>query len=195
MDLIKEISKYGLTIEQYEECLQMIIDKKNNIKDLEWKDICNMYGLNISVDALRKANGTIFGGAFIAEYFKNKIVENDACNNLTHEDVDDLKNTFSETSINKDGTYSSSRLLVMNEMESKDPNFILKANGFDTSCWSIVSLRNNIRQVISKQDGVVTLYASFLTVKPVVDLTLEQIENFYKELVEKYPTPAVKKEE
>lgn len=69
----------------------------------------------------------------------------------------------------------------------------MKAHGFDTSCWKIVSLRNNIRQVISKQDGIVTLYASFLTVKPIIDLTVEQIEGFYKELVEKYPTPSVKR--
>lgn len=108
--------------------------------------------------------------------------------------IEKMQQTFkTETSINKDGTYSSNKLLVMNETDSKDVDFILKAHGFNTACWKLVSARNNIRQVISKQDGIVTLYASFITVKPIVNLTLEQIEGFYKELVEKYPTPEIKR--
>lgn len=108
--------------------------------------------------------------------------------------IEKMQQTFNtETSINKDGTYSSNKLLIMNETDSKDVDFILKAHGFDTACWKLVSARNNIRQVISKQDGIVTLYASFITVKPIVNLTLEQIESFYKELVDKYPTPEIKR--
>lgn len=191
MNLTDEISKLGLTSEQYEECIQLIIDKKNNINDIDWQEICNKYNLQISADTLRKANGTIFGGAFVAEYFNQK-------ENTTDKTVDDVienmqKSFNSETSINKDGTYSSNKLLVMNEEESKNPDYILKAHGFDTECWKIVSARNNIRQVISKQDGVVTLYASFITVKPIVDLTLEQIESFYQELLTKYPSPTIKR--
>lgn len=193
MDLINEISKAGLTSEQYEECVQLIIDKKNNINDIDWQEICNKYNLQISVDTLRKANGTIFGGAFIAEYFKEKFQES---NNNSIDEVDKVienmqKSFNTETYINKDGTYSSNKLLAMNETESKNPDYILNAHGFDTECWRIISARNNIRQVISKQDGVVTLYASFITVKPIVDLTLKQIENFYKELLVKYPTPKI----
>lgn len=191
MNLIDEISKAGLTSEQYEECIQLIIDKKNNINDIDWQEICNKYNLQISVDTFRRANGTIFGGAFIAEYFKNKPIKENT--DISENEIENIQRSFSETSINKDGTYSSNRLLAMNEAESKDQNFILKSHGFDTSCWKIVSLRNNIRQVISKQDGIVTLYASFLTVKPVIDLTIEQIEEFYKGLIEKYPTPIIKR--
>lgn len=89
-----------------------------------------------------------------------------------------------ETSINKDGTYSSKRLIEMNDTQSKDPSFILKAHGFDDS-WKIVSLKNNIRQVISKQDGTVTLYASFLTVKPTDDkIFLINVKNFLIGLIE-----------
>ena len=187
MNLMDEISKVGLTKEQYEECIQLIIDKKNNIRDIDWQEICELYNLTISPDTLRKANGTVFGGSFIAEYFKNKK------NNIEYSVEDLQKNYSSETSINKDGTYSSNKLLAMNEVQSKDANYILKAHGFDSSCWKIVSARNNIRQVISKQDGIVTLYASFITVKPIVNLTLEQIDSFYKGLIEKYPRPKVYK--
>lgn len=189
MDLISEISKVGLTKEQYEECVQLIIDKKNNINDIDWQEICDRYNLSLSADTLRKANGTIFGGAFIAEYFQNKatMVENAS--------IEAVQRSYNaETIINKDGTYSSNKLLAMNEAESKDPDYLLKAHGFDTSCWKIISARNNIRQVISKQDGVVTLYASFITVKPISekDLPLSKIEEFFNNLDRKYSLPALK---
>lgn len=97
-----------------------------------------------------------------------------------------------ETSINKDGTYSSKRLIEMNETQSKDPSFILNAHGFDDS-WKIVSLKNNIRQVISRQDGVVTLYASFLTVKPTDDkITFDKCEQFFNRLDRNYSLPKIK---
>ena len=189
MDLVSEISKAGLTKEQYEECVQLIIDKKNNVNDIDWQEICDRYNLSLSADTLRKANGTIFGGAFIAEYFQNKatMVENAS--------VEAVQRSYNaETIINKDGTYSSNKLLAMNEAESKDPDYLLKAHGFDTSCWKIISARNNIRQVISKQDGVVTLYASFITVKPISekDLPLSKIEEFFNNLDRKYSLPTLK---
>ena len=83
--------------------------------------------------------------------------------------IEDLKVAFgAETSINKDGSYSSKRLIEMSEAQSKDPKYILKAHGFDSNDWEIVSVRNTIRQAISRQseDGVATLYASYITVKP-----------------------------
>lgn len=196
MDIIDEVLKTGLTMDQFDECIQLIVDKKNNNTDIDWCEICDKYKLDISPDTLRKANGTIFGGAFIAEYYNN--VKNKDSKNISSDNsenlIKDAQKKFNyETSMNKDGTYSSNKLLVMNENESKDADYILKAHGFDSRCWKIISARNNIRQVISKQDGVITLYASFITVKPIVDLTIEQIEDFYKELATKYPSPKVEK--
>lgn len=186
MELLDEISKQGLTPEQYEECVNLIIDKKDNISDIDWQEIINKYSLTLNVDALRKASATIFGGAFVAKYLQNK-------KSSVNSDIQTIKDTNIETRINKDGTYTSNRLIEMNEQQSKDSKFILEAHGFDSSCWQIVSVRNNIRQVISKQDGIVTLYASFLTVKPIVDLTMSQIEKFYKELASKNLSPVVRK--
>lgn len=186
MELLDEISKQGLTPEQYEECVKLIIDKKDNISDIDWQEIINRYSLTINVDALRKANATIFGGAFIAKYFRDKTF-------ALQKNIEEITKSNIETTINKDGTYTSNRLIEMNEQQSKDTKFILEAHGFDASCWKIISVRNNIRQVISKQDGVVTLYASFLTAKPNIDLTMEQIESFYKELLTKYNSPVIKK--
>lgn len=188
MNLNEEISKIGLTQEQYEDCVQLIIDKKNNIKDIDWQEICDKFGLSFNKDTLRKANDTVFGGAFVAEYFKNK-------NNVLKKSIDELSRLSSvETSINKDGTYSSNRLLIMDEAEAKDPEFILKAHGFDPVYWKIVSARNNIRQAISKDEGVVTLYASFITVKPLSEseMPLKKIEEFFNNLDRNYSLPVLK---
>ena len=73
----------------------------------------------------------------------------------------------------------------------------MTAHGFDTSCWQIVSARNNIRQVISKDNGVVTLYASFITVKPIVrnDISLNKIADFFDKLDRNYSLPVLQKNE
>lgn len=114
--------------------------------------------------------------------------------------IEDLKVAFgAETSINKDGSYSSKRLIEMSEVQSKDPKYILKAHGFDSNDWEIVSVRNTIRQAISRQneDGVATLYASYITVKPIKDsyLAFCKIKKFYEELIEDDHRPIIKKNE
>ena len=187
MDIMQEINQNGLTKEQYEKCLQTILNKKNGIEDIDWQEIVDVYNLPVSSVTLRKANGTIFGGAFVAEYYKT------LDKNEQTTEVQNIVNN-SEVSINKDGTYSSKRLLAMNEHESKDPEYLLKAHGFDTDAWEIVSVRNNIRQAISRDDGVVTLYASFLTAKPIKEdgVSLKKIEDFFNRLDRNYSLPKIK---
>lgn len=71
-DLEAKIREYGLTPEQYESCLSDAYQKANHIVDMDWQEIIDKYGLNIHFDTLRKATQTIFGGAFVSEYFKSK---------------------------------------------------------------------------------------------------------------------------
>ena len=71
-NLRQEIEKYGLSIEQYENCLKDAYDKVNKINDMDWSEIIHKYNLDIHYDTLRKASQTIFGGAFVYEYFQNK---------------------------------------------------------------------------------------------------------------------------
>lgn len=160
--------------------------------DMSWDEIADIINRELCYDD-RPLSEAAFRKPYqqAKRFFEAGVFD---CNSTKSEcTIEELQNNYnSETTINKDGTYSSNKLLAMNENESKDTNFILKAHGFDPQCWRIVSARNNIRQVISKQDGVVTLYASYITVKPIVDLTIEQIDSFYKELVEKYPRPEIK---
>ena len=71
-ELEEKIREYGLTPEQYESCLSDAYQKANRIIDLDWAEIVEKYGLDIHYDTLRKATQTIFGGAFVSEYFKAK---------------------------------------------------------------------------------------------------------------------------
>ena len=201
MNIVEEITKCGLSEEQYDECLQIILKKKNGYIDIDWSEICNQYQLPISSATLRKANGTIFGGYFIYEYlkYKNLIKENKDNNNQQNDNqnnkISNIQKCFgNEVFINKDGSFSSTKLLEMTENDSKNPDYLLQAHGFDSSLWQISSARNTIRQVISKQDGVVTLYASYLTVKPIQDnnISLSKIEDFFNKLDRNYSTPFVK---
>lgn len=191
MNVLGEISNFGLTQEQYEECVQLIIDKKNNNVDIDWQEICEKYNLQMTAESLRRTNSSIFGGAFVAEYFKNRKSVN-TINTSPEEQI--IKNSNVEVLINKDGTYSSNRLLKMNESESKDPVFILTAHGFNPDSWKLITARNNIRQAISKDEGVVTLYSSFITVKPIEEneLSLEKISEFFDRLDRNYSLPVLK---
>lgn len=72
-DLELKIQEYGLTLEQYESCLSDAYQKANHIIDMDWQEIIDKYGLDIHYDTLRKATQTIFGGAFVSEYFKSKL--------------------------------------------------------------------------------------------------------------------------
>ena len=71
-DLEEKIREYGLTPEQYESCLSDAYQKANRTIDMDWSEIIDKYNLEIHFDTLRKATQTIFGGAFVSEYFKSK---------------------------------------------------------------------------------------------------------------------------
>lgn len=68
--------------------------------------------------------------------------------------------------ITPDGTHKSDKLLRMSEEQKKDVNYLLKAHGYDVNEWELISARNNIWNSYSKQDGIMTMYASKITVKP-----------------------------
>jgi len=75
-----------------------------------------------------------------------------------------------------DGSHQSDKLIRMNSEQAKDVEFLLKAHGFDVNEWELVSARNNIWNVYSKQDGIQTLYSSKITVKPKKEgLNLERL--------------------
>lgn len=156
--------------------------------DYDWGEIIEKYSLDMAKDTLRKASSQgVFGNVFVSEYFKNKELSN------IMDDVEKAKVTYkSESSINKDGTFSSDKLISIKEDELKNPDSILKAHGFDVREWELVSARNNIWNVYSKQDGIQELYSSKIVIKPRTEISLEEIEDFYSHLLQTYESPIVK---
>lgn len=98
-----------------------------------------------------------------------------------------------QTIINKDGTYTSDKLLRMDEAQAKDPAYILAAHGFDPERWSLVSARNSIKNT-TRAGEVLTLYASNITAKPLKtsEASLERMEEFFNRLDRKYSLPDIK---
>lgn len=78
MNIKERLEEYGLTESQYEQILKDCSDKIEGNNDYDWSEIVDKYGINIHRDSLRKAQQTIFGGAFVRAYFENKKVDNSA---------------------------------------------------------------------------------------------------------------------
>ena len=72
INIQQELEKYGLNEQTYEACLADIGQKINGSCDMDWSEIVAKYNLGIHGDTLRKASQTIFGGAFISQYYKEK---------------------------------------------------------------------------------------------------------------------------
>lgn len=185
----EELQKYGLTTDTYEQCLEDISNKVLGNIDLDWADIIEKYHLPIVKDTLRKASSqSIFGNVFVSEYFKHKSLLS------SMSDVEKAKSTYkSEQSINKDGTFTSNKLISIKEDELKNPVSLLKAHGFDVKEWELVSARNNIWNVYSKQDGIQELYSSKIVVKPKEQtIDYDRINEWFNKLDRKYSLPAIK---
>lgn len=184
----EELQKYGLTTETYEAACNDIDMKQNGVLDLDWSEIREKYDIKLNSDTIRKANGSVFGGSFRAAYFKNKSVSSSIL------DIEKAKSSYkSEQSINKDGTYTSDKLICIKEDELKNPISLLKAHGFDIREWELVSARNNIWNVYSKQDGIQKLYSSKIVVKPKEQtIDYDRINEWFDKLDRKYSLPVIK---
>jgi hypothetical protein len=76
-ELSKELSKYGLTLEEYDKICEDITDKIDGNNDLDWSEIKDKYNVKCAADTIRKASSTIFGGDFRIKYFKYKLAKDD----------------------------------------------------------------------------------------------------------------------
>ena len=147
-----------------------------------------LYGTQVSSDHARKCLTNL--QMTIDEYKKSNI-DKQICND---ENVDNSKNKDLETEItknyketveiNKDGTQSSDKLIIMNQEEAKDVNFLLEKHGFSKLAWELVSARNNIWNSYSKKDGIMTLYSSKIVVKPISEYkwNIEDIKNLFSNI-------------
>lgn len=68
----EELSKYGLTLETYDEIITDIDSKIDGKNDYDWSEIKDKYGINCNSDTIRKSSSTPFGGKMRSEYEKYK---------------------------------------------------------------------------------------------------------------------------
>lgn len=103
------------------------------------------------------------------------------------------KTLGTEILMNKDGSQTSSTSIQMTREEAKDPDFVLRAHGFDPESWQIVSAKNNFWQMGSSDGDPQDLYQSKITVKPKVDnqLTPQDIADLFKVDVKPYTVKQV----
>lgn len=170
-----------------------LVDK--TLYDEDYSELSELvYGQRLSSDVARRE---FYGSKqtldvvqrFLLTTQEPKTIEN----NQSEKEIEVIKNSYrAENTINMDGSRSSNRLIEMSEEQLKDVSYILKAHGFDPKVWELMSAKNNIWNVYSKQDGVSTLYSSKITVKPTTSVSLDLIQEFYEELCLTYKPPVRK---
>jgi hypothetical protein len=117
----------------------------------------------------------------------NKLNEYFELKQFDDKDAEAHKSTIE---INKDGSQTSDVLLKMSAEQAKDTNFLLEAHGYSIDDWELLSARNNIWNVYSKQDGVQVLYSSKIVVKPRKDsISLEELQRHFEEFSMNYKSP------
>ena len=148
--------------------------------DLDKSEVYELlYGEQVSSDHARKCLTNI---ERTVEQNKKYSVNKDIKDDILEEELSKQYKNVIE--LNKDGSQTSDKLLVMSEEECKDVNFLLEAHGYSKLAWELVSARNNIWNVYSKKDGVLTLYSSKIAVKPLTEYVWNEkdIEELFKGL-------------
>ena len=115
---------------------------------------------------------------------KNSTIENKDDNNEDNEELNSIKNKYKGTiELNKDKSQTSDKLIEMSEEDCKNVDFLLKAHGYDSRAFELISARNNIWNSYSKKDGKMTLYSSKISIKPIVqEYDIEWSKEVFKEL-------------
>ena len=167
--------------------IKLGMQKRNGEINDSWNDIGNKF--NVTGEQARD---------IVRRYIKKNCI-NDKINNDKKQDdsINTISNNTYKTTIehNKDGSQTSDRLLQISEEQCKDVNFLLECHGYSPSLFDLISARNNIWNVQSKEEGVKTLYSSRIVVKPkqVPNLDKEQLVNILNDLIKNYKLPQVVK--
>lgn len=149
-----------------------------------------------------KYNNVFSDGEAWRDYVRKRIKKEnviDENTNKVHKDLNDkdcevdYKSQYKSTiEIKPDGAQVSDKLLKMSDEESKDIEFLLKAHGYDSKVWELVSARNNIWNVYSKLHGVQVLYSSKIVVKPRTDnISIEDLKEHFEEFNNSYMSPKI----
>lgn len=71
----EELKAKGLTREKYEELLEDCQRKLSGELDEDWSELCERYNLGWNGDSLRKGNISLVGGAFVKQYYEEKMTQ------------------------------------------------------------------------------------------------------------------------
>jgi len=124
------------------------------------------FGVNVSSRSVRR--------------FKNKHLPDKADRQPAVKDA--VRGT--EIVINKDGSQTSSTTIQMTQEQAKDPDYVLRAHGFDSDKWEILSVKNNFWQQNSQENGLIDLYQSKISVRPIKNIVSIQdvVQSFNHEI-------------
>jgi hypothetical protein len=144
------------------------------------------YGLTQSREAIRKR---------VSRLLKKSPPE------LTDENIDsEIDRKIAEYGIrveknNKDGTVTRERMFAIKQTDNKDDETLMRLHGYDPDEWDCINSYQKIWNAYSKQDGVVELCSSKITVKPKVKgITKEVVEEWWESIVSLNPAPYVTKQ-
>ena len=152
----------------YKDYLKKQLDILREIKEGEsrWEDLNNF---RVSCGKKPVNNDTLRKGAFLLnEYLSAGWVKDS-------EEVSDYPQ-YESIQYKSNGEILSNKIIELSENEIKDTDALLKAHGFDTERFDVVSYRNSIYKNVN---GKIS-YSSRITVKPKQDgLTLEFLEMYF----------------
>jgi len=109
----------------------------------------------------RKANGILKAKDII-----NSVIIGNGDRELITPAPAPINNYKESVEIKSDNSQISDKLLEMSLAESKDVDFVLKSHGYDCNLFELVSAKNSMWNMNTKADGIKTLYASKIAVKP-----------------------------
>jgi hypothetical protein len=136
------------------------IQKRNKEIDSTWQELAEEYGGEFFQD----------GDSFRC-WVKNQVYRNGfrdiQVEKSDNDELETAKEKYKEeVQIHNDGSQTSNKLVKMSLQDSKNPEFLLKAHGYDVSSWELISARSNIWNTYSKKHGIQQLYSSTISVRP-----------------------------
>lgn len=104
------------------------------------------------------------------------------CERDNYKEINEIKSTQIDLSINKDGTQTRNALLELSEDEIKTPKLLLKAHGYDSEQFELVNSKNSMWHQNSNKNGLKTLYCSKITVRPRTEIDMETVQRVFDKL-------------
>ncbi|MEK4025498.1 hypothetical protein [Sporosarcina sp. FSL W7-1283] len=155
----------------FQQLKRISVDKVNGLHRMDWLDVKEKFGFEQSAETLRR----------YAQAWKMDLDNSLESKEKSSKNEEVINKYRSTTEIMGDGSHKSDRLVEMNDEQSKNPDYVLKAHGFDKSEWELVSAKNSIWNA-NQTDGTKTLFSSKISVKPKVngfdvDRFLEKLES------------------